>query len=188
MARSVSSWVQRVTNTGTALFALAIFLLFTAFVLPAQSDRAEAYTGDARSPDTSFFYSPGDLYSAAQAYGEDGRRAYVRSRFTFDAIWPLVYMLFLTTAISWVFGRTFAEESRWRLANLVPIAGALFDYLENVATSIVMLRYPERTPVIDTLAPGFTLLKWLLIGGSFSLLLIALLVGAWRWIRKTAGQ
>lgn len=188
MAQSVSNWVQRVTNTWIALSALVIFLLFIAFVLPAQSDRAEAYAGDAPSPDTSFFYSPTDLYDAAEAYGEEGRRAYVRSRFTFDAIWPLAYMLFLTTGISWISGRAFAEQSPWQLANLVPILGAVCDYLENGAISIVMLRYPARTPLAATLAPVFTLSKWVLIGSSFSLLLVATLVGVWRSIRRTAGH
>lgn len=45
-----------------------------------QATRAEQDTGSAKSPDTSLFYTPADLYRMAEAYGEEGRRAYVRAR------------------------------------------------------------------------------------------------------------
>lgn len=184
MGKSISSWLHQVSSTWVTLAALAIFLAFSALVLPAQSERAETYARNAPSPDTSLFYSASDLYDAAQAYGEQGRRAYVRSRFTFDLIWPLVYTGFLSTAISWVYGRAFAAGSWWRLANLVPVLGGLFDVLENISTSIVMLRYPDRTAVVDLLAPIFTLVKWILVGGGFALLLAGVLLGLWLWARS----
>jgi membrane protein implicated in regulation of membrane protease activity len=64
------------------------------------------------------------------------------------------------------------------------VLGALLDYLENVATSLVMARYPLRTPVIDALAPVFTLVKWVFVGGSFALLLIGAGAALWRWVRR----
>jgi hypothetical protein len=152
-------------------------------VLPQQATKAEQETGSGDAPDTSFFYTPGDLYRMAESYGEEGRQAYVRTRFTFDLIWPLVYTLFLVTAISWVY-RAFDSNSPWQRANLVPLLGALFDYLENLATSLVMLRYPAQTPVVDLLAPLFTALKWGLLGASFGLLLGGVVVAAWRWIGR----
>ncbi|MGD8968182.1 MAG: hypothetical protein PVI07_11800, partial [Anaerolineae bacterium] len=86
------------------------------------------------------------------------------------------------------YGRAFPRPSRWQLANLAPIFGALLDYLENVSTSIVMLRYPDQTGGVDLLAPIFTLVKWIFIGGSFALLLAGAMVGIWRWIRRRSKQ
>jgi hypothetical protein len=83
-----------------------------------------------------------DLYRMAEAYGEEGRRAYIRVRFTFDLIWPLVYLLFSATTTSWVFGKAFPPDSLWQRASLVPLLGTLFDYLENLSTSLVMLPLP----------------------------------------------
>jgi hypothetical protein len=171
MGKRISDWLRQVTNGWVALSALAVFLLFSALVLPGQSAVSETNAGDAGSPDTSLYYSADDLYHMAEMYGEQGRAAYVRARYTFDVIWPVVYTVFLSTAISWVYGRAFAPSSRWQRANLAPVLGALFDYLENLAASVVMVRYPNRTPVIDTLAPVFTLVKWVFVGGSFALLL-----------------
>jgi hypothetical protein len=168
------------------LKALVFFLLFTGLVLPNQAARSEAETGDVGSPDTSLFYAPEDLYQWAEAYGAEGRAAYIRARLTFDVLWPLVYTVFLGTAISWVYGRAFPAESRWQRLNLVPVLGALLDYLENLATSIVMGRYPRQTPGIDVLAPVFTLVKWILVGGSFGVLLVGVGIGIWRWVNKEA--
>ena len=182
MTKRFSDWLRRVSTGWVALSALLIFLLFSALVLPQQATKAEQETGSSDSPDTSFFYSPSDLYRMAEAYGEQGRQAYIRARFTFDLVWPLVYTLFLTTSISWVLGKAFAPDSRWQRANLGPLLGALFDYLENLSTSLVMLRYPEQTAVVDALAPVFTALKWLFLGASFLLLFAGVAIAAWRRI------
>lgn len=122
----------------------------------------------------------------AEKYGGEGREAYVRARFTFDLIWPLVYALFLGTVISWVNGKVFASGSPWRLANLVPVLGALLDYLENVSTSVVMVRYPRVTLVVDTLAGVMTMMKWIFVGSSLALLVAGVMVGVWRWVRARA--
>ena len=99
----------------------------------------------------------------------------------------MVYALFLTTAVSWIYGRAFPPGSPWRLANLLPLLAALFDYLENVATSIVMLRYPQPTALIDVLAPVFTVVKWSLLGLSFVLLFGGLVVALWQRLRPDDG-
>jgi len=186
MGSRISGWLRRVSTGWVALAALLVFLLFTALVLPQQATKAERETGSADSPDTSLFYAPSDLYQMAESYGEQGRQAYVRARFTFDLVWPLVYTLFLVTAISWVFGKAFAPDSRWQRANLVPLLGALFDYLENLSTALVMLRYPAQTAGVDLLAPVFTALKWGLLGASFLLLLGGIVIAAWRWMKQRA--
>jgi hypothetical protein len=180
MWKRISDWLHRVSSGWAAVSALALFLLFSALVLPGQATRA----GNAGSPDTSLYYSADDLYGMAEAYGDQGREAYVRTRFTFDLIWPLVYTTFLGTAISWVYARAFTPNSRWQQANLAPVLGAVFDYLENLSTSLVMLRYPGQTAVVDMLAPLFTLVKWVFVSGSFMLLFAGVAVGAWQWRKR----
>ena len=186
MWKRISDWLHRISTAWVALAALVVFVAFSAVVLPRQAAAAERYSGEAGSPDTSFFYLAGDLYRMAEAYGEQGRAAYVRSRFTFDLIFPVVYTLFLSTAISWLYRRAFAPGSPWRWANLAPVLGAVFDYLENASASLVIARYPARTPVVDALAPVFTFTKWIFVGGSFVLLVLGVGVAAGRWIRGRA--
>ncbi|HEY69217.1 MAG TPA: hypothetical protein G4O08_01395 [Anaerolineae bacterium] len=182
--RKFSDWMHRAASGPVTLISLVIFLLFTALALPSQAAQSEAATGDAGSPDMSFYYTAEDLYAFAESYGEAGRQAYIRARFTFDLAWPLVYGFFLTMGISWIFRRAFAADSTWQLANLVPVLGVILDYLENLAAALVMARYPIPTAVVDSLASVFTMLKWIMVGGSFVLLLVGALVWFVRWVMR----
>lgn len=183
MLTRLSNWLIRVSKGWVALAALALFVLFIAFVLPVQTKQMDADT-----PDLSLVYAPADLYRMADSYGADGRQEYIRIRFSFDVIWPLVYTFFLLTATGWAFGKAFAPVSRWRLAVLVPLAGIALDFLENLSTSLVMFRYPNHTQVVDALAPVFTFSKWLTLGAGFVLLLVGMIIWVWRRIRHAAGR
>ena len=176
MIKRISNWLYRISNGWLVLGALLVFLLFSILVLPGQSASAEAVSADAGSPDMSFYYSTDDLYRMAESYGQAGRDAYIRARFTFDLVWPVVYTLFLTTAVSWIYARAFPQNFKFWWVNLLPLLGMIFDYLENISTSLVMFRYPQPTPLADSLAPVFTMLKWTLISGSFLLLIAGILI------------
>lgn len=182
MLHRISDKVNRVSTGKVTLAGLVIFILFTLLVLPTQSAGSDSEAG---TPDLSLYYSPAALYRIAEDYGPQGRSDYVVARFTFDLIWPLVYTLFLATSISWIATRTYPAGSRLQRANLAPLLGMLFDYLENISTSLVMLRYPAQTPLIDTLAPVFTLLKWLFIAASFAFLLVGGVTFLLRKSRRT---
>jgi hypothetical protein len=162
--------------------ALLIFATFSALVLPGQAARSDPQTGYIGVPDLSVVYSAGTLYRWAEAYGEDGREEYIRARFTFDLVWPLVYGCFLVTAITWLYSKAFPAGSIWRLANTAPLAGMLFDYLENMSTSLVMARFPAQTPLFDWLAGFFTLSKWVFIALSFVLLVTGMIAATRKWI------
>ena len=180
----LSARIGRWSTGRIAFAALAVFVAFTGTVLPAQAARARAIFGSAGSPDTSFLYTAADLYRMAEAYGDAGRAAYIHARFTFDVIWPLVYTLFLVTAISWLFRKALPAESRWQRLNLLPFLGMGFDFLENVGASLVMARYPAQTPVVDSLTPVFTLVKWVGVNGSFAVVVAGVVIVAWQRVRR----
>ena len=181
---SLSNWIYQRSTGWITLIGLVVFLLFTALVLPEQSSQAESYSGAVGSPDTSLYYTPQQLYRFAESYGIEGRRAYVRARLTFDVIFPVVYTLFLATSISWLVSKAAISKPVWRQLNLVPLAGMLFDLLENGATAAVMARYPNTTPILAGLAGVFTAIKWAFVGGSFILLFILGALTLWRFLRK----
>lgn len=189
MLKKLSNTIYQFSSGLVTFLGLLIFGLFIGFVLPQQAERAEAVSQGAGSPDMSYFYSKADLYDMAEAYGAEGRAAYVRARFTFDLVFPLTYLLFLATSISWMMLRAVPDaNSRWRYLNLFPVFGALFDYLENIAASVVMLNYPQHTPILDSLTPWFTLVKWLFVNGSFVILAPALFIVIWKWVRGRNGR
>lgn len=183
MLLNLSDRLHRFSTGWMAAASLLIFLLFTVLVLPGLASRSEVATGSLGSPDTSFYYSADELYQMAESYGKEGRAEYVRARFTFDLVWPLVYGFFLSVGISWISRKAYSEGSALQSANMVPVLGVLLDYLENISTSLVMARYPNSTPVLDRLATLFTMLKWVFVVGSFALLIGGLMIGILRWVR-----
>jgi hypothetical protein len=172
MMEQISVWFRKTSRWWLVLVSMLIFIGFMVWVLPDQSTKAESYTGEVSSPDTSLYYTPNQLYKMAEVYGEEGRSAYITARLTFDFVWPLVYTLFLSTSISLMVNSGGISGKFWQQANLFPILGLIFDYLENITAAIVMARFPNRTPVVDLLAGIFTSLKWLWIGLSFIILVI----------------
>lgn len=179
-----SNWLVAQSKGWLVVLCVVIFVLFMIFVLPNQAAKADEYAQGMGSPDTSFYYSPEKLFEMAEAYGEKGRQAYVRARFSFDLIFPLVYGAFLVTLISWLAGRAFDLGSRWRYLNLIPVVGVIFDLLENTATSLVMAGFPERRLVAAQLAPVFTLVKWGFVYGSFFVLAIVLAIWVYKILKR----
>lgn len=169
----ISRYIISFSKSWVALAALIIFLLFGMFILPGQSAAADAYSGEVGSPDLSLFYSANDIYQMAEQYGPAGRGAYVRARFSFDLIFPMVYGFFLITSIGWLFGKFTNETSQLRLLIFAPITGMVFDFLENISASIVISRYPVPSPIFANLAPIFTFIKWVFVSGSFLILIIS---------------
>lgn len=170
MIKRFSHTIQTWSTPLTAGLAAAVFLGFLVFFLPRQAASSAEITGDQPSPDTSLVYSGEELYSFAEAYGEQGRAHYIRSRFTFDLIFPVAYAAFLTAWISLALKGIEPRNERWILLNLFPAAGMLFDFLENISTSAVMAAYPGRTPLFQKAAPLFSLTKWFFVYGSFAVL------------------
>lgn len=183
----ISTALHRFSTGWVTLVAVLIFLVFSITVLPGQARLAAETSGGAPSPDTSLIYSVDELYNMAQAYGPDGRQAYLHARWTFDLVFPLVYTLLLVTTLSRLSRRHFPAKSRWQSANLLPLLAMVFDYLENSTTSLVMARYPARTSAVDFLAPVFTLVKWIFVYASFGLLLAWILWMAWGWVKNLGG-
>ena len=161
-------------NGYLSLATTFIFILFTIFVLPNEAQKGEML-GFVSGPDTSFFYTADQLYMIADDYGAVGRAFYINQRFTFDIIWPLVYgsWLFITT------GYLAKKNTFKKLKNLIymPIIAVGFDFTENIATSVVMYRYPLKTIILDHVAGFATLFKWITL--SVSILIVLSLLMLW---------
>ena len=179
--------MYQISSGWLTIIALVVFLVFMVLVLPDQASKAQTYSEGTGSPDTSFYYTAKELYQFAEEYGSEGRREYVRARFSFDVIWPLVYTFFLCTSISWVFSKFTPGGVAWRRVNLAPVIGLLLDFAENISTSVVMIRYPNPTIVLADVAAVFTLMKWIFVNGSFILLLIGVVLGLVQWVKKRRG-
>jgi len=192
--KKLSDWVYRISSIWIVLFFFLLLLLFALVILPGHTtiDAAEKAEGAAPGiPDLALWYNPGYLYEIAEAYGEAGRIEFVKMHAGLDVVWPLVYVGFLAVALSWTAGRI-TETGRTTVRfqkiilrlNLIPVSAGIFDFLENLLTSVIVFRFPEQSPGFDSLAPVITFIKWILIFFSVLLLSAGLITLGFRSVRQ----
>lgn len=171
MKKDISLRLNKFSTTRVSIIGFCIFLTFSILFLPGQTELTKNYSAGSGSPDTSLFYTPAELYRTAETYGIEGRAAYVQARWTFDLAFPVIYTFFLVTSISWTAQRVLKPDHFLRRGNILPLYACLFDLLENTCTTMVFVRYPAYLPFMSMLAPFITLMKWICVGSSFTLLI-----------------
>jgi len=162
--------------------ATIIFVLFIMIILPKMTAYSEEAIGVESSPDTEMMYSEEDLYDIADSYGEEGRRIYVIIRWTFDVIWPLVYLFFLLALTIQL-----AKPSKYKWIHklyIISIVATGFDYLENTLVTVVMVSYPKELFTIGTLASIASLLKWGILSLAFLCIFVIIIARVYEKLIK----
>ena len=166
---------------------LVLFLLdglFMGVVMPGLSARMDSYAPGVGPIDLLFFYTPDKAYQMVAAYGEQGRAVYRTGELTVDIIYPIVYTLFFSLFITWLFQRGFTVESRMQRLNVVPIGAWLFDLLENLGIVGMLSIYPATPALLAWLTAIFTLIKWLFAGVSMILMVIGIIAAISKALKK----
>jgi hypothetical protein len=158
------------------LYLILSWIVFTVFMITVLPNVALATeeAGLVGSIDTNFSFDPNSILQIIIDYGPEGRRYYLIQRWTFDAIYPLVYALPLAFSIWGLLLRS--KYIRWAW---LPMFAASFDYFENIAYSLLMLSFPNIGVNGVSIGVVLSAIKWLLLGSSyvvvFGLLVISIL-------------
>jgi len=156
---------------------IILFLLdaaFMGFILPLASALMK---GDAAGPgpiDLQFLYTPAKAYAMVASYGEYGRAVYRTTELTLDIIYPIVYTLFFSLLVTWLFRKGFPANSRMQRLNLVPFGAWFFDLLENLGIVTMLSIFPSTPAPLAWAAALFTFVKWLFAGASLILVVVGL--------------
>lgn len=172
MLTTLSHTLQKYAKGWLILILFALELLFNALILPRTQARLVAESGGTGPIDLQFFYTPEKVYEMIASYGEAGRAAYRTFELTGDIIYPIVYTLFFSLLITWLFQRGFAADSAAQRLNVVPFGALLFDLLENLSIVLMLSSYPSTLTIVAWLATIFTMIKWVFAGVSIVLLLV----------------
>jgi len=108
------------------------------------------------------------------AYGETGRASYRLFELTGDILYPIIYTLFFSLFITWLFQRGFAAESKMHRLNMVPFGAWLFDLLKNLGIVGMLSVYPSTPALLAWVSSNFTMIKWLFAGTSIILVVIGI--------------
>jgi hypothetical protein len=128
------------------------------------------------APDVRFTTSPDGVQEFLVTCGETGRAAY-RDLQLVDLLYPAALGLFLAAALALVLPRAVpGAADRVRAFAVLPLMGAAFDYLENLAAWTLLLRHPASLPWVARILGTASAAKQTLMWASV-LLLAAGLIG-----------
>lgn len=170
-----SDRIIKITSGRTVLAAL-VGILVTGFLVngrPFGIAELKSITGGVGVLDMEVLYTPEQAYAFLAAMGEAGRSFELTRIIPLDLLVPLFYALFLSTLISWLLKKWLPERSPWHRLNVIPVIGALFDYLENLGIAAMLLAWPLEMYSIAQITMAATLLKF-----GFSVLAGAVVLGA----------
>ncbi len=184
MLDKLSATLRKNANGWLVLVFLAGEIFFNAVVLPNQGAKIEAASGGTGPIDLQFFYTPEKVYSMVESYGEAGRADYRLFELTGDILYPIVYTLFFSLAITWLFQRGFSANSTMQKYNVVPFGGWLFDLLENLGIVTMLSVFPSTPALLAWVTAIFTVIKWLFAIASGMLMLIGLVKAAMNGFKK----
>lgn len=159
-------------------------VLFYTVIMPGLKARLEAVSGGTGPIDLQFFYTPERVYSMIASYGGAGRAMYRMFELTGDIIYPIIYTIFFSLLITWLFQRGFAANSKMQRLNIIPFVVWLFDLLENMTIAAMLSLYPATITIFAWLATIFTMIKWSLAVVSTVLVLIGLVMALKNGFKK----
>ena len=130
------------TRTLLATFAAtAVFLVLVFPNLPIDGELLDLKPG----------YSFDEAMASMEEYGPEGRTVYAWSSMLLDTLFPLVYV----TLFAGLIHRFRLTDGTWWLA-FVPVAAGVWDLLENIQITAMLVGYPDVGPTQVAWASTFT--------------------------------
>ena len=174
MLTNLSNTLKKYANGWLVLVFLAGEIFFNAVIMPGQQAKIEAGSGGTGPIDLQLFYTPEKVYGMIESYNPEVRASYRLFELTGDIIYPIVYTLFFSLAITWLFQRGFASNSNMHKYNVVPFGAWLFDLFENIGIVSMLSVFPSTPALLAWVSTVFTLVKWLFVVPTALLLLLGL--------------
>ncbi len=154
----------------TSFILLVVFnVLMNAPGLPFSGAELTRVSGGFGPLDVTFGYSTSYVDQALAAYGAAGTAIYARYQLL-DVFFPAIYAVFLSGLLFRLFH---TRRSVLAYSYLLPIGGALLDYIENILLFTVVHTYPNASAALINVASLITRVKFV-----FPMLaVVALVVG-----------
>ena len=168
MSKKFYAW-----GTGWRVIILLVAdALMIGYVMPLAAGILAFAANNHVSPlDLMFFYTPAQAFAMLDKYGEAGRSIYLKIELTADILYPIVYTLFFSLLISWLFQRAFKPGHNLRRWNVMPVGAWVFDLLENVGIVSMLAEYPSQPVLLAWATMIAGSLKW-----GFAFLIIGLVL------------
>ncbi len=115
--------------------------------------------------------------------GDDGRMYYLRNFLVVDCIYAMVYATFYFCSIAFLIHKNEIRRKRVFLVCVFPIAGMLFDWLENISLSFLLVNWTTELAAWSMLFRISNITKFLFVYTSLMLVVLGILYYFWRKIK-----
>lgn len=168
-------FLVKIATGRNVVLLLVLFFSFSMGIMPALEADIKALSGGIGVIDLQIFYNPEKARAMLEAYGPEGRHLYLIAQWTVDLIFPAIGCFLFATLLIWLGAR------RWWWLGLCLCT---MDWLENVAVTWMLVRYPEFQPQVSWTSCLFTMAKW----GSIAFTLLLVLFYGGRRLFRPAGK
>lgn len=176
---------RRTTLIALLVASVGILLAGNFLYFPLSVPWLLDHTGGTTILDMLPFRDADETNRIVAALGPEGRRTYLYFMWTADLALPLLlgaclYVALAQAAAGAALRSRLAMQSRW-----LGVAAAVSDYMENLASTALLIAYPEQLPLLARLSGPLTLIKFVVYGAAVALALVLLAVSL---VRRTCGR
>lgn len=171
----LTNWIESLASRRNILLGLLVTIIVGAIMMVGIQPQMMALTGGLPILDTRLAYTFNDVNDLLTALGVSGRQLYTYHQIA-DSVFPLAYALTMAFVLAILAKRVLPENARTRATVLLPLVGAVFDYLENALIASQIASYPTLSPAIIAVATGMTGVKWIFMAASFAAILLLAVV------------
>jgi hypothetical protein len=182
VARTLYRWIEpHATRWKIAL--CGVLWVTSALVIITLQHRVASVAGGLTVPDMLPLYTPADLYTLLEQYGEAGRTAYLFFAL-FDIFYPFAAYAFVALVLAALVRSGFEGRPPWVSVLLLPAAGLFVELLEQAGFLLILFLFPSPVAYVAGATSVLSLLK-LAILLALALTALGLLPRvAWRRIRR----
>lgn len=128
-------------------------------------------------------YSSSYVKGLLDVLGTEGRAVYLWQQIPLDMLYPGLFAISYSLLLGYLFKKLSTGASVSRLA-VLPLFSGLFDYLENIGIISMIVLYPAFMPWLANLTSIFSVSKSLTTVIVFTLLIAAISMLFFRWLRS----
>ena len=158
------------------IFALSVFFITHMLKFPGSIVYLMEVTHGEKMLDMQPSFSTEETYRRLEAFGEFGRRMYMRTMITVDIIFPLSAFAFLFLWAKYASQQVDIRDSLRKALWCLAIAYVSLDFLENISIMIMLSKFPERFEFLGTYIGYLTQGKRISMIGALVLPAVLLIV------------
>jgi hypothetical protein len=132
--------------------------------------------GNEKILDLRFGYSTIDVNKFIALLTDNGRHIYLNRFYVIDSIYPVIYSIFYILVLSFLIGLCFPKNYKILCLLLLPIIGAICDYIENYFIKSFLKDIIIANDINIKISNIFTMIKFISIYVTFILFLVVVLL------------